>query len=75
MEPFIVFCLALVFYCGFLTVIDLLKDQVVIPVAAKIKKKVTARPYIPGRLRVPAARVRTIGAFSQPRSGIGIATW
>ena len=49
MEPFFIFCLALVLYCGYLTVSDLLRDMRVVPAAAvehadgKIRKKVAVR--------------------------------
>jgi hypothetical protein len=71
MEPFIIFCLALVGYCGYLTVGDLLRDLQIVPAvtvhkaAAQFKKQVAARQSPSGRLRVPVANGRVAGAFGQ----------
>ena len=71
MEPFFLFCLALVCYCGFLTVSDLLKDLQLVPsatwhkAAAEIKKQVAGRQATPGRLQVTAARGRVVGSVGR----------
>jgi hypothetical protein len=74
MEPFFIFCLALVCYCGYLTVSDLFKDLQIVPSATlnkataqfkKHKKQVAVRQPTPYRHRVTAARGRTIGSLGQ----------
>ena len=71
MEPFFIFCLSLVCYCGYLTVSDLLKDLQLVPsatwhrAAAEIKKQVTVRHATLGRLQVTAARGRVVGSVGQ----------
>ena len=71
MEPFFIFCLALVGYCGFLSVSDLLKDLQIVPsttwhnAAAQLKKQVADRQPTPGRPRATAARGRAIGSVGQ----------
>lgn len=71
MEPFFIFCLALVCYCGYLTVCDLLKDLQLVPTAswhkatAEIKKLVAGRQATPGRLQVTAARGRVVGPIGR----------
>ena len=71
MEPFFIFCLALVCYCGYLTVSDLLKDLEIVPsatlhkAAAQLKKQVAVRQPTPGRHRVTGARGRAMGSVGQ----------
>ena len=71
MEPFFIFCLVLVGYCGYLTVGDLLKDLQIVPAetvlkaSAQIKKQVAASRRASVRHRVPVAGGRTVGAFGQ----------
>ena len=71
MEPFFIFCLALVCYCGYLSVSDLLKDLQIVPSAtllkavAQLKKQVFVRQSTPARHRVTAARGRAMGSVSQ----------
>jgi hypothetical protein len=71
MEPFFIFCLALVCYCGYLTVSDLLKDLQIVPRAtlhkavAQLKKQVVVRQPTPGRHRVTAVRGRAMGSVGQ----------
>ena len=70
MEPFFIFCLALVGYCGYLTVCDLLMDLKIVPAesvhkaSAHLKKQVAARQTY-SRHRGPIARGRAVGAFGQ----------
>ena len=71
MEPFFIFCLALVFYCGYLTAQDLLKDMQIVPSAilhkatAQFKKQITVRQPAPRRPRVTAGRGRSSGSVGQ----------
>ena len=71
MEPFFIFCLALVCYCGYLTASDLLKDLQIVPsatlhkAAAQFKKQVAVRQPAPYRNRITATRGRTIGSLGQ----------
>ncbi len=70
MEPFFIFCLFLVGYCGYLTVGDLLKDLQIVPAATVHKASVQFRKQVAsrqasGRRRVPEERGRTAGAFGQ----------
>ncbi len=70
MEPFFIFCLALVGYCGYLTVGDLLRDPRIVPAVsvhkatARLKRRVVARQGY-SRHRVPVAGGRGSGAFGQ----------
>jgi len=57
MEPFFIFCGALVLYCGYLTVIDLLNDL----------KKETAS--LPTRQRAVQRRGRSVSAGRRELSG------
>ena len=71
MEPFFIFCLALVCYCGCLTAQDLLKDLQIVPsailhkAAARFKKQIIVRQPAPGRHRVTAGRGRANGSVGQ----------
>jgi len=71
MEPFFIFCLALVCYCGYLTVSDLLKDLQIVPsatlhkAATQFKKQAAVRQPTPYRHGVTAAGGRTIGSLGQ----------
>ena len=70
MEPFFIFCLMLVVYCGYLTVCDLLLDLRRVPAKSvpeapeRPGRRVAAR-RAPERYRVPAAGGRAVGAFGQ----------
>jgi hypothetical protein len=70
MEPFFIFCLALVIYCGYLSVGDLLKDLQIVPAVtvhkatAQFKKQVAVR-HASGPYRIPTTRNRAAGAFGQ----------
>jgi len=71
MEPFFIFCLALVCYCGYLTVTDLLQDLRIAPrtilhkAVALIKKQVAVRQPPPAGNRFTPARGRTMGSVGQ----------
>jgi hypothetical protein len=71
MEPFFIFCLALVCYCAFLSVSDLLKDLQIVPsaalhkAAAQFKKQVAVRQPTPGRPRITTGRGRNLGSVGQ----------
>lgn len=71
MEPFFIFCLALVGYCGYLTVSDLLRDLQIVPAVtvqkatAQLRKQVATRQAAASRHRIPVVRGRTAGAFGQ----------
>jgi hypothetical protein len=62
MEPFPISCLVLIFYCGYLTVSDLLNDMKVVPVVAvqrtarQIKRKFISKQRISGKTQVPVPK-------------------
>ncbi len=53
MEPFILFCVALVVYCGYLTIIDLFRRPRPVPEPWAAERRWVRTPMRQSRVRLP----------------------